>query len=113
LSRYTTKNIGDKAEQEAVKFLEKNGHNIIEQNFYAKKFGEIDIITTKDEIYHFIEVKSGENFEAIYNITKNKLSKLYRSIDYYLTTKKIQPAYCVDAIIISKNSLEFVENISL
>ncbi len=116
MNNYSTKKTGDKAEQKAVKFLKKNGHEIIEQNFFAKKLGEIDIISTKDEVYHFVEVKSGKSFEAVYNITKSKLRKLYNSVDYYLIIKKIQPAYCVDAIIISGEKLEhleYLENISI
>jgi len=116
LNKYSTKSVGDKAEQKATKFLKKNGHEIIELNFYAKKLGEIDIISTKNGVYHFAEVKSGKSFEAVYNITKSKLKKLYNSIDYYLIVNKIQPAYCVDAIVISGENFEFlqyIENISL
>ncbi len=31
-------------EDKAVSFLKKRGFKILERNFYAKKFGEIDII---------------------------------------------------------------------
>ncbi len=99
-----------------MKFLQKTGHEIAGQNFYARKFGEIDIITTKEGVYHFVEVKSGKSYEAVYNITKSKLRKLYNSVDYYLIVHKIQPAYCIDAIIIygeNLENLEYLENISL
>jgi len=109
----TTKNKGDIAESSAASYLEDNGFNIIERNFYAKKLGEIDIIASKNDIYHFIEVKSGDSFEAVYNITPSKLSKLYRSIEYYLQTKKLNVAFCIDAIIISNNDIEYLENITL
>ena len=68
---------GSIAEQKACDFLFDNGYTIIERNFYSR-FGEIDIIATKDEVLHFIEVKSGDNYEkAIQNITKTKLKKLF------------------------------------
>ncbi|MBT3280913.1 MAG: YraN family protein [Campylobacteraceae bacterium] len=109
----TTKQKGDLAELKAISYLEDNGFKIIEKNFYAKKLGEIDIIASKDNVYHFVEVKSGDSFEAVYNITASKLRKLYNSIQYYLKTKNLDIAYCIDAIIISNNDLEFLENISL
>ena len=69
-----TREIGNLAENQAVDFLENNSYQIIDRNFYTK-FGEIDIIAKKDNILHFIEVKSGENFESIYNVTFTKLQK--------------------------------------
>ena len=105
---------GDLAESKACEFLNSQGFNIIEQNFYAKKLGEIDIITTKDSIYHFIEVKSAHDYEtAVNNITPSKLSKLKRSIDYYLQTKKLDITFCIDAIIIVDEEIELLENITM
>lgn len=104
---------GDIAEQKACEFLNSQGYEIVEKNFYAKKLGEIDIICQKDKIYHFIEVKSAPDYEtAVNNITPNKLSKLKRSIDYYIQTKKLNCNYCIDAVIISEDELEFLENIT-
>lgn len=109
----TTTNKGKQFENKALEFLKHNGFIIIETNFYAKKIGEIDIIAKKDDVYHFVEVKSGETFEAVYNITTAKLSKLTRSVNYYLQIKKLDVAFCIDAIIFDKNDLEFLENITL
>lgn len=104
---------GDIAEDKACEFLNSSGFKIIEQNFYAKKLGEIDIIASKDEALHFIEVKSAEDYEiAVNNITASKLSKLKRSVDYYLQTKKLNVAFCIDAIIVVDNDIEFLENIT-
>jgi putative endonuclease len=103
---------GDIFEQKATIFLQKQGFSIVDKNFYAKKLGEIDIIAIKDNIYHFVEVKSGENFEAIYNITPQKLNKLIKSVEYYLQKKNLEIAYQIDAIIFHKEKLEFLENIT-
>ncbi len=108
-----TKTIGNYFEQKAIEFLKENSFTIVEQNFYAKKIGEIDIIAKKNDIYHFVEVKSGESFEAVYNITPTKLSRLNRSINYYLQIKKLDVAYCIDAIIFAGEELEYLENITL
>lgn len=109
-----SKQKGDEAEEKAISFLEDKNFQIIERNFYAKKLGEIDIIALKDEIYHFCEVKSAQDFEtAILNISKQKLSKIKRSIDYYMQSKKINSAFCIDAIIIVNNEIEIIENITI
>ncbi|VAY87575.1 putative protein [hydrothermal vent metagenome] len=104
---------GDYFEDKAIDFLFSNGYKIIDKNFYAKKLGEIDIIATKNDVYHFVEVKSGDSFEAIYNITPNKLYKLLRSVEYYLKVKRLDVSYCVDAIIFAGEELEYLENITL
>ena len=104
---------GNIAENKACEFLNSQAYKIIEQNFYAKKLGEIDIIASKEDIYHFIEVKSAEDYEiAVNNITKSKLSKLKRSVDYYLQIKKLNVSFCIDAIIVVENDIEFLENIT-
>jgi len=107
----TTK--GKYFENKACTYLQDNNFQIIETNFFAKKIGEIDIICKKNNIYHFVEVKSGETFEAVYNITPSKLGKLKRSIDYYIQSKKLDIAYCIDAIIFASEELEYLENITL
>ena len=107
------KSKGDYFETKGCDYLINNGFKIIERNFYAKKLGEIDIIAFKNDTYHFVEVKSGESFEAVYNITPSKLSKLIRSVEYYLQIKKITKAYCIDAIIFAGEDLEYLENITL
>jgi len=105
---------GDAAEKQSCEYLISRGFKIIEQNFYAKKMGEIDIIAQKDDVYHFCEVKSAQEYEiAVQNITTSKLSKLKRSVEYYIQTKKLNTAYVIDAIIVVDNEIEFLENITL
>lgn len=103
---------GNAYEEQAVKFLEKNGFEIVDRNFYAK-WGEIDIVAKKDGIYHFVEVKGGENFEPIYNITPQKLQKNIKAVLSYAQKKGISSAYCIDALIVKDKTFDFVENITL
>ncbi len=104
---------GNIAEEKACEFLKLQGFEIIEKNYYAKKLGEIDIIAKKENIYHFIEVKSANDYEiAVNNISSSKLYKLKRSISYYLQNKKLDVDYCLDAIIIVEQEIEFLENIT-
>ncbi len=105
---------GDIAEKKACLFLQKKGFKILEQNFYAKKLGEIDIIALKDDIYHFIEVKSSTSYEtAINNLSASKLNKLKQSISYYLQKNKLDVYYCLDAVILIEDDIEFLENITI
>jgi putative endonuclease len=104
---------GNIAENKAVEFLKQKGLSIIEQNYYAKKMGEIDIIATKGDVYHFVEVKSGTSYDAVYNITPAKLHKLIKSIYYYLKVKNLDVKFCIDAIIVHDNKIDMIENITL
>ncbi len=104
--------IGNIAEDLACKFLVKNNYEIVDRNFYSK-FGEIDIIAFKNRILHFIEVKSGKNFDPIYAITPKKLDKILKTVNYYILKKKINSEIVIDAIIIKGNNIDFLENITL
>ena len=107
-----TKAKGNLAEDKAVKFLENQNYQIIERNFYSR-FGEIDIIAKKNNIFHFVEVKSGENFEPIYNITPTKLKRIIKTLNLYIKKHKINTPYQIDAIIIKNNEIEYIKNISM
>jgi putative endonuclease len=48
---------GESGESVAVRFLKKNGYEIIEQN-YRCKLGEIDIIARDGRVLAFVEVKA-------------------------------------------------------
>ena len=104
--------IGNIAEDNAIKYLKQADFTIVERNFYSK-FGEIDIIALKGRVLHFIEVKSGKNFDPIYAITPRKLNKILKTINYYILKKKINLDIAVDALIIKGNKIELLENITL
>jgi len=107
-----TRQKGNLAEDKSVQFLIQNGYKIIERNFYSR-FGEIDIIAEKDDILHFVEVKSGDSFQPIYNVTKSKLQKIIKSLNLYLKKHKLNNFYQIDVITIHNEDLEFIKNITL
>ena len=109
-----SKEKGNIAEKKAISFLQNLNFEIIEKNFYAKKLGEIDIIAKKNKIYHFFEVKSANNYEtAINNITPQKLSKIKRSVDFYIQKKDLNISYSIDVIIVVDDKIEILENITM
>lgn len=104
---------GDIAEQRACGYLVAHGFTVKEQNFYSR-FGEIDIIAKKDDVYHFVEVKSGLDYElAINNITPAKIAKIIKTIDVYNKKNALKNDYLIDAIVVTPESIEFVENITI
>ncbi|MEY4504712.1 MAG: hypothetical protein RL154_1008 [Pseudomonadota bacterium] len=103
---------GNAAETIACTFLQDSGYDIVGQNFYSR-FGEIDIIAQKNSVLHFIEVKSGKNFEPILNITPKKIEKIIKTVDYYLETKQSNLPYVIDAIIIKNGAIDMVENLTI
>jgi len=104
---------GNLAEDKACEFLLNSGFMIIERNFYSR-FGEIDIIATKDGVLHFIEVKSGLDYEsAIQNITPKKLSRLIKTGNVYLKKNALDVDFVYDAIAVTPKNVEMVENITL
>lgn len=104
---------GNEAEDLAVKYLLDNAYEIVERNFYSR-FGEIDIIAFKDEVLHFVEVKSGEDYEkAVQNITPTKLSRLIKTGDVYMKKNDLNIDYMYDAIIIVDEKVWYLENITL
>jgi len=106
-----SKKLGKLAEDLAVEFLKKQNFKIVERNFYSK-FGEIDIIAFKEEVLHFIEVKSGKNFAPVYNITFDKLRKIIKTANYFLMKNSFFGDYQIDAIIIKNDEIELIENIT-
>lgn len=104
--------LGLKGEDKAQNFLIKQGFTIMERNFHSK-FGEIDIIASKDKILHFIEVKSTDkDYEASYRLDNKKYQKILKTINFYLLKKGLNSDFQVDLLCIYKNKTDFRENIT-
>lgn len=104
---------GNQAEDSACRFLVDNGFEVVQRNFYSR-FGEIDIIAVKDEVLHFIEVKSALDYEsAVQNITPKKLSKLLKTGEIYLKKNALDVEYMYDAVIVTPKKSWHVQNITI
>ncbi|MDU7693107.1 MAG: YraN family protein [Helicobacter sp.] len=105
---------GNLAEQKAVAFLEHCGFSIINQNVFSR-FGEIDIIATKDNVLHFIEVKSGVNFDPIHALTPKKMSRIQKTIESYILENELTCAFCIDLVCVrgeNYQDIELFENVA-
>lgn len=83
--------VGKMGEETGCKFLMKYGFKIIDRNYW-KKWGEIDIVAEKDNLLHFIEVKSVSretDFSPEENVHPWKQKRLARVIQTYLLEKRV------------------------
>jgi len=109
-----TLDFGAKSEARATLFLERSGFVVVERNYYAGKMGEIDIVATKEGVLHFIEVKSASaDFDPIYNLTPAKLQKVIRSAYHYMKRHRLDTPFSIDALLVRREEIEFLENITL
>jgi len=104
---------GNIAEEKAANFLLENGYMIIERNFYSR-FGEIDIIATKNSVLHFVEVKSALTYElAVQNLTPRKIARLIKTGDVYMKKNGLDVDFVYDGVLVMPSEIEIVENITL
>lgn len=111
--------IGNKAEDAAVKFLARKGYIILGRNFSCS-FGEIDIIAEKDEYLVFVEVKMRRS-EAYGGgaaaVDARKQQKIRKTAAFYLQRYKEEPCVRFDVCVvhsdgekIRKRDIEVIEN---
>lgn len=112
---------GKEGEEMAENYLRKQGYKIIEMN-HQTKFGELDIIATKNNILVFVEVKfkQTEDYGTPEEmIRKNKLMQVQRIAEMYLLNNpdiaKNYDSYQIDAICIVEDTgrVTHYENISM
>jgi putative endonuclease len=112
--------IAVKGEDLAADYLKNKGYKIIERN-YRKGYGEIDIVSTKNNLLVFVEVKTrtsnafGEPFEQI---TKSKIRTLVKTSEYYkILHPQLPEGMRIDVISVSldyesKSNIIHIENIT-
>ncbi len=102
-----SKEIGNKAEEFSINFLIDKGYKILNHNYYSK-FGEIDIIASKDSYIVFIEVKFRKNINYGYPrefVNKKKQTKIKNTALCYIRENNITNLdFRFDVIEIFKNN---------
>ncbi len=107
--------IGNLGEDIAVKHLVKHSFDILDRN-YRKKWGEIDIVAKKDDILHFIEVKTvSYETNPEDNIHFWKRQRLARAIKTYLLEKDVsgETDWQVDSMAVFLDSKTGTSNIRM
>lgn len=117
-----SRKFGDTGEKFAEVFLVEHSYRILDQN-YRKKFGEIDIVSSKDGVVSFVEVKTSQyfgetSFSPEIRIDKRKVRALKRVCETYLFEKKFpdDQMWQIDVISVilnnddSLNSINHIKN---
>ena len=85
----TTRQIGDKGEQAAADWLAADGHEIVARN-WRTRYCEIDIVSVKDEVLYFTEVKYRKNDDfgdGLAAITTKKQRQMRFAAELFLAGK--------------------------
>jgi putative endonuclease len=110
------KETGNYGERLARDYLKKHGFRILETNFTCR-YGEIDIISTKDKTLVFTEVrtKTGDEYGTPEeSITPLKQSRLRKSAVYYVQHhRKLPEFWRIDVVAIELNPDGSVKRLDL
>ena len=102
---------GNKGEEMAVAFLAKKGFTVLERN-WRYQYVEIDIIASRDEVLHLIEVKTrtGTAFGLPEEgVTKKKMQQMKKGAEQYqwLHPEWKEVCFNVLAISIGRKGIEY------
>jgi len=107
------KEIGKLGEDLAVEFLLRKGYSLVSRNVLGKGY-EIDIIAQKDEIVHFVEVKSvsyetrallqhsvlHETYQPEERVDRRKIHFLKRGIETWILKNSYTGNVIIDVIVV-------------
>lgn len=108
-----SKIIGNIGESMAVNYLQRQGYKILATNFLCS-LGEIDIIASKGDVIHFVEVKNrtqkfyGAGREAV-DFRKQQTIRRVATLWLKLHKKLDSPCSC-DVLEIDAGEINFLEN---
>ncbi len=95
-----SRSLGLNAEEEALRFLRRQGYKHLTSNFRSR-FGEIDLIMLDRKQLVFVEVKarsSTSHGTPSEFITHSKLSKLIKTSQFFLAQNRMYSDYRFDAV---------------
>lgn len=106
-----TKVIGGFGEKIAANYLKKRGFTILDINYW-RKWGELDIVASKDSMVHFVEVKSVsyETKEKLRyavscgtwrpeeQVHQFKLHQIGKAIETWISDRSYEGAWQIDVI---------------
>jgi putative endonuclease len=89
-------NLGKWGEEEAARYLEGQGLEIVERNYSCPR-GEIDLVARQGERLVFVEVKTKTAVEHLpprYSVNRRKQGQIIRTARWYLKEKKLSRPRC-------------------
>lgn len=104
-----SKESGNLGEDMACEFLGKQGYSILHRNYRFRQH-EIDIIASKDNALHFVEVKlrGSDNFGSPASfVSKTQQKSIAKAADAYLQSIETDPDCQFDIISIYKVNNRF------
>ena len=112
MNTVNTKQIGNRGEDKAVRYLKLRGYRILERNFRSR-FGEIDIICEKQKTLVFVEVKSRKN--ALFGggasaVNAAKQKRLIKTAQTYLMGNETDREMRFDVIDITGDAVSHIKN---
>ena len=90
----TTKQLGDFAEEKVAEFLRGKKHEILARN-WRTKFCEIDIVSRKDEVFYFTEVKYRKTADfggGEAAISSKKIEQMKFAAEFFAHQNKLENA---------------------
>lgn len=86
-----TKSLGARGEQIVSLWLQQYGYTILTKNFHTK-YGEIDVIATKEDVVAFVEVKTRTTsyFPISNTVTRTKQKKIARTARTFVLKNNIE-----------------------
>lgn len=107
------RSIGSQYEKQAGEYLEKQGYEILEYNFYSRS-GEIDIVAMHEGYLVFVEVKYRENDRAghpLEAVSVSKQKSICKCAAYYLKKNGLYGASVrFDVVGILGNEIQVIRN---
>ncbi|KAA3602766.1 MAG: YraN family protein [Calditrichaeota bacterium] len=110
--RISKKEIGERGEKLALKYLESQNYEYVDKNYRFGRY-EIDLIFVKDKTLVFVEVKSGGGKfgNPVLRITPKKMSNLISAAENFIfeNGEFADFQFRMDALVVSfgKNGTEF------
>ena len=104
-----TKKLGNDGENITVTWLKQKNFTIMSQN-YNTRWGEIDIIATKDDVISFVEVKTRLScyFPISSVVTKRKQKKIIKTAkSFILKNNIIDKVFRFDIAVVTKQKNDF------
>lgn len=111
ISSKSRKEVGALGEKVAAEYLRRRSFAITDRNV-TRKTGEIDLIAEKDEVLHFVEVKTilidefpddrknRDEYDPSLNLHETKIRKVARTGEWYVAEKNWEGEWQVDGCLV-------------